>query len=237
MKTNTLNLTVKGDNVVSEQHYSSDDIPEKILLFCHGFPGTNRLTKLTQALENEPISVVEINYRGDKKSGGKFSFSGSIDDIKSVATHLKDEYGCRKVDALGYSMGGFYVVNILKDEPNMFDKAILLNPVVDTQAFFSNKPLMDELWMYANNILSLKKPEFYEKEIKLVNEEFNPMNFAYELKTPIDIVQSTADEVLSPETAKKFYSLLNCKKNYFEVPNAKHDLMGDEKQLIHAIRS
>lgn len=236
MKTNTLNLTVKGDNIVSEQHYSSDDIPEKILLFCHGFPGTNRLTKLMQALENEPISVVEINYRGDKKSGGKFSFSGSINDIREVAGYFKTYFDI-PLYALGYSMGGLYAANVIKDEPKMFDKAILLNPVVDTEALFSNKELMDELWMYANNILSLKKPEVYEREIKAVNKYFNPMNFAHELKTPIDIVQSTADEVLSPEPAKDFYSLLNCKARYFELPDAKHDLIGNEKQLIDAIRS
>ncbi len=226
-------LTVDGTKIRSEQ-YGAVDNAEKLLLFCHGFPGKNRLVKLVDSLKNEPISVIEINYRGDKKSEGDFSFLGSIKDIKTVANHLKDNHDI-PLHALGYSMGGFYMANVVKDEPGMFDKVILLNPVVDTQALFSNKPLMDELWMHANNILLLKRSEIYETEIKLVNEKFNPMDFAYELKTPIDIVQSIADEVLSPETAKKFHSSLNCEKKYFEVPNAKHDLMGDEKQLIHAI--
>ena len=54
-------------------------------------------------------------------------------------------------------MGGFYVSNIINEDPNIFEKVILLNPVVDSMALFSNKPLMDELWEHAKNILSLKK--------------------------------------------------------------------------------
>jgi hypothetical protein len=43
--------------------------------------------------------------------------------------------------------------------PNVFEKVILLNPVVDSMALFSNKPLIDELWIHAKDILSLKTPE------------------------------------------------------------------------------
>ena len=41
--------------------------------------------------------------------------------------------------------------------------------------------------------------------------------------------------MLAPELAKKFYTLLSCKKSYREVVNATHDLMGDEKELVDAI--
>ena len=110
-----------------------------------------------------------------------------------------------------------------------------MNPVVDTEAFFSNESLMEELWSYAGGILSLEKPLFYNEEIKLINESSNPMDFASELKIPISIVQSTADEVLLPEIAKGFCGLLNCEKSYFEIPDANHDLEGNEEQLIQAI--
>jgi hypothetical protein len=41
---------------------------------------------LCDNLKNSAISLVEINYRGDKKSEGKFSFLGSIKDIRTVAS-------------------------------------------------------------------------------------------------------------------------------------------------------
>lgn len=222
-----------GHSIVLEQHGSMNNA-EKIILFCHGFPGTNRLIKLANALRNKPVSMIEINYRGDEKSQGKFSFLGSKNDIVVVANHLKSCYNHVPICALGYSMGGFYVASLLNDGLNIFDEAVLLNPVVDTKALFSDKPLMDELWGYTN-VLSLHEPGFYEKEIKKINKNHNPIDIAHQLKTPISIVQSTTDEVLDPEIAKKFFVALDCKKRYFEIPNGMHDLMGDEQQLLRAI--
>lgn len=230
----TNEIESEGCSIVFEQYGSMNNV-EKVVLFCHGFPGTNRLVRLADALKNEPISIIEINYRGDEKSQGKFSFLGSKKDVLVVANYLRSCYSRVPLCALGYSMGGFYVASLLNDRLNLFDKAILLNPVVDTQSFFSDKPLMDELREYANNVLLLHNPGFYEKEVVEINKNYNPINIAHRLKTPISIVQSTADEVLDPEIAKNFFAALNCEKKYFEVPNAKHDLIGNEKQLIQAI--
>ena len=176
-----------------------------------------------------------MNYRGDKKSEGKFSFLGSIKDIKTASNFLKEKYKL-PLYALGYSMGGFYVSNIIINDSNVFEKVILLNPVVDSMSLFSNKLLMDELWQHAKNILSLKRPETYKDEIARVISDLNPIGFVKKLKNNIIIIQSTNDEVLEPKLAKKFYSLINSKKSYVEMPNKKHDLMGDEKELIDALR-
>ena len=137
--------------------------------------------------------------------------------------------------ALGYSMGGFYVTNITNKEPDIFDQIILLNPVVDTMSLFSSKLLMDQLWEHAKKILKLKPTEDYKEEISEVISKLNPLGFAENLKGKITIIQSTKDEVLAPKLAKKFYSVLSCKKNYQEVVNATHELLGDEKELIDAI--
>ena len=233
IKKTELSLNIDGSKIVCE-HYGDINNAKKIVLFCHGFPGSSRLVLLGNNLKNSSISLVEINYRGDKKSEGKFSFLGSIKDIRAVASHLKEKYKV-PLHALGYSMGGFYVTNIINKEPDIFDQITLLNPVVDTMSLFSNKQLMDQLWEYANNILSLKPTEEYKEEISMVIGKLNPLGFAEKLKSKITIIQSTKDEVLAPELAKKFYTLLVCEKSYQEVVNKMHDLMGDEKELIDAI--
>ena len=165
MKTE-LSLSVDGSTIICEL-YGDIKNSKKILLFCHGFPGSSRLVGLWDNLKNKSISVVEINYRGDKKSKGKFSFLGSIIDIKTVAIFLKEKYKV-PLYALGYSMGGFYVSNIINEDPNIFEKVILLNPVVDSMELLSNKPLMNELWEHAKNILSLKPTQIYEEETKRI---------------------------------------------------------------------
>ena len=227
-------IEVDRSVIVCEQ-YGDIKNAKKILLFCHGFPGSSRLVSLFDNLKNNSISIVEMNYRGDKKSEGKFSFLGSIKDIKTASNFLKEKYKL-PLYVLGYSMGGFYVSNIIINDPNFFEKVILLNPVVDSMALFSNKPLIDELWIHAKDILSLKTPETYKDEITRVISDLNPIGFVKKLKNNIIIIQSTEDEVLEPKLAKIFYSLINSKKSYVEIPNKKHDLIGDEKELLDALR-
>ena len=232
-KKTELSLYIDGSKIIFED-YGDINNAKKIVLFCHGFPGSSRLILLGNNLKDSAISLVEIHYRGDKKSEGKFSFLGSIKDIRTVASHLKEKYKV-PLHALGYSMGGFYVSNIINKEPFVFDHIILLNPVVDTISLFSNKQLMDQLWEHAKNILSLKPTEDYEEEISEVIGKLNPLGFVEKLTNKITIIQSTKDEVLASELVKKFYTLLSCEKSYREVVNATHDLMGDEKELIDAI--
>ena len=220
--------------VIICEHHGEIKNAKKILLFCHGFPGLSRLVRLYDNLKNNSISIVEMHYRGDKKSEGKFSFLGSIIDIKTVAIFLKEKYKV-PIHALGYSMGGFYVSNIIINDPDVFEKVILLNPVVDSMALFSNKLLMDELWQHAKHILSLKTPQIYKEESKRVISDLNPIGFVKQLKNNIIIIQSTNDEVLEPKLAKKFYNSINGKKSYVEIPNKTHDLMGDEKELLDAL--
>ena len=234
-KKTELSLDIDGSKILFE-YYGDINNAKKIVLFCHGFPGSSRLIMLGNNLKDSAISLVEINYRGDKKSEGKFSFLGSIKDIRTVAGYLKEKYKV-PLHALGYSMGGFYVTNIINKEPGIFDHIILLNPVVDTMSLFSNKLLMEQLWEHAKNILSLKPMADYEEEISKVISKRNPLGFAEKLKNKITIIQSTKDEVLAPELAKKFYTILKCEKSYQEVVNKRHDLMGDEKELIDAILS
>ena len=233
IKKTELSLNIDGSKIIFE-YYGDINNAKKIVLFCHGFPGSSRLILLGNNLKDSAISLVEIHYRGDKKSEGKFSFLGSIKDIRTVASHLKEKYKV-PLHALGYSMGGFYVSNIINKEPFVFDHIILLNPVVDTISLFSNKQLMDQLWEHAKNILSLKPTEDYEEEISEVIGKLNPLGFVEKLTNKITIIQSIKDEVLAPELAKKFYTLLSCEKSYRGVVNATHDLMGDEKELIDVI--
>ena len=234
MKEKTVSLNVNGDNIKIKSYYPTDRIDE-IILFCHGFPGNSRLPELAPSLKNR--LVVEINYKGDKGCEGKFSFLGSITDVISTVTNYirKTKYRNVPITALGYSMGSFYTLYATRGKPTLFNKVILLNPVVDTKALFSNELLMEELWESARNILSLEVPLFYKMEIELINRDLNPMDFASKLKIPISIVQSTDDEVLSPEIAEEFYHKLNCEKKFFKIPGGKHDLKGNEKQLLKAI--
>ena len=232
MKVESFEIGIGGEKIMN-RFFSGINI-EKIILFCHGFPGTNRLVKLRPILAKKGVGFVEINYRGDKLSKGKFSFLGSMRDIREVTKYLHLRYPNIKLRLLGYSCGAFYVMNLIKNNQGMFDKIILLNPLLDAK-FLSDSPLMKELWKSATITLKLRKKSFYDKEIKKINMSFNPLKLTYNLKVPIYIIQSQRDEVLPIDVAKIFHSKLGSRSKLIWIPNAKHDLNGNETELVEAL--
>src|SRR3989338_1738871 len=215
---------------VYTQLYHPQYADERIVLFCHGFPGTNRLPHLAGFLDSTKTSLAEINYRGDAKSTGKFSFLRAIDDIKEVTTSLREKYLGTKVYGLGYSCGGLYVLNIVRDNPHFFDGVYLLNPVLDTY-FLSDSPLMAELWDYAKNMLSLEEKNFYQRETATINKNHNPMDFAGDLETSVTLFQSTEDEVLPLADVHQFMAKLKGDKKLILIPQRQHDLEGNEREI------
>lgn len=230
-KSETFSISVEGKKFVSVIHHPIQK-GGKVLLFCHGFPGTNRLPHLRESLA-KPFSLVEINYRGDKASEGHFSFLGCGEDILTVAQHLQKQYGSL-VYALGYSAGGLYVLNVARQYPILFQGILLANPLVDAE-FLVSSSLMKELWLYAKDMLTLRSSDFYQKETKKMHEKHNPMDFAAEITTPIWFLQALKDEVLPAKTAQNFFSKLKCQKQWSSIPNGKHDLFGNERELLQII--
>lgn len=228
-----IKIQVNDQEAIVYYHYPTNKDLKGIVLFCHGFPGTTRLEKMAAELNKYGYTLVEINYRGDKESDGKFSFFGSIEDIKTVAKHLRQNYGATPLTALGYSAGGLYLTNIIRKQPQLFDKIVLLNPLLD--ASFTNTPLMDELWNEAARIIRLRSMKTYKDEMKKMNENYNPISFAKEITIPITIIQSTDDEVLPTDIVKNFYKQLRKPGKLLWIEGAKHDLYGDEPKLIKTL--
>ena len=231
MNNSEFEAKVNGLKVVNKV-YGDLATAQKILLFCHGFPGTNRLPGLVPSVCKDNLAVVEASYRGDKESEGEFSFLNTIKDIQTTATQIR-RISKATLYGLGYSMGGFYVLNAIREMPSLFDGIILLCPIADSNELFSNQSLMKEYWSLAKEILTLKPKPFYYEEIKEINRNYNPINFASLLKTSLYVVQSTEDDVISFQTVKNFYDTLYCGKEFIEIPGLNHFPKGDEKQLIN----
>jgi len=233
MKKETLKIKVEGEEITNLVYLPEGEI-KGIILFCHGFPGTNRLNELKEEAAKRNFSLIEVNYRGDKLSEGKFSFFKAIKDIQAVAEKTRKENPKTYFCGLGYSAGGLYTANVARNKPELFDKVVFLSPVIDSK-FFSESPLMKELWEAAKNSIRLESKGFYEKEIQLMNEKFNAIDFAAEIKIRINIVQSEKDEVIPIKKVEEFYSKLTCEKNLSFIKDATHDLKGNEEELIKAL--
>jgi esterase/lipase len=233
MKKGTMKIMAEGKEIVSLV-YSPKGKTKGIVLFCHGFPGNNRLDKLKEKLNKKGFSLIEINYQGDKLSEGKFSFFNAIKDIETTAKKTRRENKGIYFCGLGYSAGGLYIANVARNNPKLFSKIVFLSPVIDSR-FFSESPLMEELWQDAKKIIKLESNEYYKKEVDLMNKSHNPVYFASEIRIPVELVQSEKDEVVPIKPVEEFYSKLNCKKKLTWIKNAGHNLKGNEKELIDAI--
>jgi pimeloyl-ACP methyl ester carboxylesterase len=209
---------------------------KRAILFCHGFPGRCRLPGAIVPVLKQGTAWIEAYYRGDKERGERFGFLKSIDDIRRTGEKARELFKGMPITALGYSYGGFCVVNIIREEPGFFDDVILLNPLVDAGAF-SDKAVMAPLWEDASETLLLDRLSVYEDEIVIIAGMHNPVDFAGELATPIHFVQSRNDEVLSFEAALAFYDKLRCKKRITLIHGAGHNLVGDEPKLLKALMS
>ncbi|MFH1236704.1 MAG: alpha/beta fold hydrolase [Parcubacteria group bacterium] len=208
-----------------------------VVLFCHGFPGTNRMPKLAQVLNERGFGMVELNYRGDKASEGEFSFLGSIEDVEESVKQLRKKFVNVPLTALGFSAGGLYVSIAAHNNPDLFDRIVLLNPLVDASFLSSDNPLMGKLWKEAAAMLTLQEREEYEHEVEIIKTKHNPIDFASEMRTPMVIVQGTDDEVLPVEVVEEFFGRLKGIKEFTWIVGGKHGVEGDEKEIVEAALS
>lgn len=227
-------ITVSDQKLKLFEYFPDGDL-KGVILFCHGFPGTVRMHNLGGKLNGLGYAMVELRYRGDQESEGRFSFIGSIADVEAAAQYIEHTYPTTPLVALGYSAGGMYVVNAALADPELFDNIVLLNPLLDTGFLAADNPIMHELWQEAKEYLRLKSWEEYEEEVAVVQEHHNPVAFADNIKTPTTIVQSDRDEIVSPSIAESFFNKLKCKKQFLWIRNGTHGLSGEEKEIIDAI--
>jgi pimeloyl-ACP methyl ester carboxylesterase len=225
-----MNITVNSNNttlplLLHNPHHAQN----KIVVFCHGFPGSNRLHNLHKPLDEHGYAIAEVIYSGDKESQGKFSFIGVIQNIIDSVKILKQKFPKAKYTALGFSYGGFAIANIVHKEPRLFDKVCLLNPLIDT-LFLTKNSQMQELLTEANDAIKLQDINFHKNEFAIIQKDYHPPNLTLPKFT---LIQSTHDEILSPKVSHDF-----CKEkngHYVEIENGTHVVNGDEKVLIEAI--
>ncbi|MFA5134631.1 MAG: alpha/beta fold hydrolase [Patescibacteria group bacterium] len=222
-----------NDEKIAYFEYPTKQALKGIVLFCHGFPGGNRLDTLAKPLNEHEITLIEANYRGDPECGGKFSFFGSLDDIKTLTHAIKKQYPVVPITILGFSMGGFFTCCLARDYPDLFNKIVLLNPLLDVS--FTKTEIMQRLWIEAHEALQLYDQNLYRDETERMFHEANPIDFVPELKPKIHMVISTNDEVLPPATAQRFYDRLPNKGKFTWIQGAEHSVSGDEPEIINAL--
>lgn len=102
------------------------------IVLLHGFPGYTSTFDLAQNLRRAGLVVVSPYYRGCWGSGGRYTFSGAIDDAVRTASWMHEESTAKtyhvdrdKLFFIGHSMGGFISVNATRRLPWIKGTAVM----------------------------------------------------------------------------------------------------------------
>lgn len=98
--------------------------PHPTVLLLHGLPGFEQNGDLAQTIRRAGWNVLIFHYRGAWASGGTFSFSNCVEDVRAALDYLRlPENSSRlgidphRLALIGHSMGGFLAaINAQRDE-------------------------------------------------------------------------------------------------------------------------
>jgi uncharacterized protein len=98
--------------------------PHPTVLLLHGLPGFEQNGDLAQVIRRAGWNVLIFHYRGSWASGGTFSFSNCVEDVRAALDYLRAPENSsrlgidpRRLALIGHSMGGFLAAfNAQRDE-------------------------------------------------------------------------------------------------------------------------
>jgi pimeloyl-ACP methyl ester carboxylesterase len=100
--------------------------PHPVVVLLHGNPGNERNLDLAQSLRRAGYAVLFFNYRGSWGSGGSFSRTHALEDVRAALAFLRlpqtaAQFGTSpaRVALLGHSMGGWLALLTSAVEPDV----------------------------------------------------------------------------------------------------------------------
>ena len=111
--------------------------PQAVVVLIHGHHGNHNewggYDTVANGLAENGILVAELDFPGCGASTEDYhlnAMSYMCNDVLDVINYAKDTYGVTKVGAMGYSMGGRIVCQMLLDDMIKFDSIAFVAPAV-----------------------------------------------------------------------------------------------------------
>lgn len=115
---------------------ASPESPAPVILFCHGFPGTDLFEDLCLLLQRSGFHVMMFHYSGSWGSDGNYSLENGLADTETVLQYLEQPSPSRegttgrtidrsRIGIIGYSLGGFFAAHTFARHPEIRCAAFL----------------------------------------------------------------------------------------------------------------
>lgn len=121
-----------GQSLYGVAYVAQGPGPHQVAVFLHGLPGHERNLDIAQAARRAGWSTLAFSYRGTWGSGGEFTFTHVLDDVRAALDWLATDtaYQTLRTDGarialIGISMGAWAALLTAVDRPGLMGVAAL----------------------------------------------------------------------------------------------------------------
>ncbi|MFO7828379.1 MAG: alpha/beta hydrolase [Bacteroidales bacterium] len=173
------------------------------------------------------INIFSFNYSGYGLSEGKPTVDGIVNDGKKALDYFNKNLNNNNLPTiiLGYSMGGYVVLNIMSEE--FIDQGIIMS------TFTSMEELEDYL---VKDALPWMVRPFLKLDIDEKIYGLNNKLLAQKIEKPILVIHGKADNFIPPSMGKTLYDLIpNGNKKFVEINDADHRMVIKDDEKIKEV--
>lgn len=165
-------LHIRGNDIYYEQHIHSKDAPTLVLL--HGFLSSSFSYRTLFPMLSKDFNVISVDSPPFGYSGKSSRFAYSHQNIASTLLAFLDALDIRKCILIGHSMGGQICLYMLKNRPEIADKAVLLSSsgylpksgrILRYASFIPYFPKVVKRWLEKSGIEANLQNVVYNKEL------------------------------------------------------------------------
>lgn len=228
-----------GDKISALLDLPPDQKPRAYALFAHCFTcskNLNTVRNLSLGLTQEGIGVLRFDFTGLGNSEGNFAdtnFSTNIADLVEAAQWLEKEHAAPKL-LVGHSLGGAAVLRASLEIDSVEAIATIGAPAEPPHVKKLLKEGIEEIESSGEATVNISGRSFKIKKQFLDDLEKHQLSHVMEeLRTPLLIMHSPQDSIVSVDNASQIYNAAHHPKSFITLDGADH-LMNNPPDSIYA---
>ncbi|MGQ9781993.1 MAG: alpha/beta hydrolase [Nitrososphaeria archaeon] len=237
-----ISFTSSGNKIVGylyRPEKTEKSLPAVVL--CHGYPGDTKNLDVAEALAFEGYAALIFYYQGAWGSEGTYSLTKLEENARDAIEYVLSLpfVDSRRLAMIGHSMGAVPVSKTVSSDRRI-KTAVFLSPATDFRKFVSSKTRrkhLSYLLRLGRGKLAGLNREGLVKDLRWVYENSNPVDVVKKVSIPILVVVGSKDDVTTPRSCKRLYSVAKEPKEYREIPGADHAYYRHRTVLIDVILS
>ncbi len=197
-----------SDNTRLHAWYLPNKGTDTAILWLHGNAGniTGRLDQAIRWVENLPVSVLLLSYRGYGKSEGSPSVKGVNKDAMAAYDYLGKLDGVKNIIIYGHSIGGAVAIELAHKTPRA--------GLIVEGAFTS----LTEIGEMFHPYLPVKW---------IVGSKFNSIDKIDDIDCPKLIIHGDQDEVVPYEMGQRLFETDHNPKTFYQIKGGDHNSLLD----------